>query len=202
VIEDAYPLCWPLGVPRTPASQRRRAVFKSATSRITVERAIRRLLNEATTGRWHVEKLIVSTNIPVRKSDGLPYSAVEPADPGVACYFTLDGERRCIPSDKWDRVADNIAGIAAAIGALRGLERWVNDANVRAAFRGFAALPDPNAVDWRAVFGLRNGEVTREAVIAAFRRLSIERHPDHGGSDALQAELNRARDQALKELSG
>jgi len=219
MIEDAYPLSWPMATPRTPPGRRRRAdfgrqvkrdngtgyVYKSRES-LTIAQAIDRLQKEMGAfprSRVNPDRVVISTNLKLRQ-DGLPYSAQrEPEDPGVAVYFELDKERRCIPSDKWDRVADNIAGIAAAIGALRGIERWVNDANVRAAFKGFAALPDPNRVDWYAVFGFkRNGTPpTADEVRAKHRTLSFEQHPDRGGSAEAQSLLNRARDQALAELT-
>lgn len=228
MIEAPFPLHWPNGVPRTRPQDRQRAQFsrgetqrrefrvgdevRTSTWRthrqLTIAQALSRLDREIRAftryGKsWRIDpdRVIASTNLRVRRSDGEPVSGQrEPEDPGVAVYFELDGERRCIASDKWDRVADNIAGVAAAIGALRGLERWVNDANVRAAFKGFAALPDPNRVDWRAIFGLKNGDATVANVEAAYRRLAVERHPDRGGSDAAMADLNRARDQARAEL--
>lgn len=209
--EEAFPLHWPVGIPRT--KWRARAQFSrrqqvqssdpggaswSRTARLTTAQALDRLNEELR--RAGAKRVIISTNLRTRL-DGLPASGQrEPEDPGVAVYFELDKERRCIPSDKWDRVADNLAGIAAAIAALRGLERWVNDANVRAAFKGFAALPDPNRVDWRAVFGLKNGDATVERVKERYRELAYDRHPDRGGSDSMMAELNAARDQALAEL--
>lgn len=211
--EESYPLHWPVGVARTRATYRRTANFSRQREiqstapgggswrrkeSLTIAAALARLNEEIRLAG--ATRVVISTNLRTRL-DGLPASGQrEPEDPGVAVYFELERERRCIPSDKWDRVADNIAGIAAAIGALRGLERWVNDANVRAAFRGFAALPDPNRVDWRAMFGIKNGSATVEDVSATYRRLAAERHPDRGGSDQAMAELNRARDAAFAEL--
>lgn len=214
--EEVHPLHWPVGVPRTERGKRERARFSrkadrtfgeqrftvkdSLTTAMSLDRLRKELgrFNDAWNTRVNVDHVVISSNL----APGLSISKQkEPEDPGVAVYFTLDGERRCIPSDKWDRVADNIAGIAAAIGALRGLERWVNDANVRAAFKGFLALPDPDRIDWRAVFGVKPGEkVAPGAIKLAHRRLAIERHPDHGGSDSAMAELNKARDQALAEV--
>ena len=208
--EDQHPLYWPTGVPRTPTNERQRAKFHREAERtvgesrfhskeaLTTTMALERLRAELSRFGVELDRVIVSSNL----APGLSLSRQrEPEDPGVAVYFTLDGERRCVPSDKWDRVADNIAGIAAAIGALRGLARWVNDANVRAAFRGFMALPDPNRVDWRAEFGVKNGAaVTTAWIQERYRTLARERHPDTGGSDAAMAQLNRARTAALADL--
>lgn len=208
-MEDSFPLSWPAGVARTPPSRRKRANFTTARNSIdggygkyrpiTIAEARDRLLAEL--GRMGVREVVISTNAKVTK-DGLPFSKqAEPADPGAAVYFELYKERRCVPSDRWDRVADNLAGIAAAIGALRGLERWVNDANVRAAFRGFAALPDPNSINWRSVLGFKSDEeVVPASIIARHRERAFERHPDRGGTEEDMSQLNRAKDQALAEI--
>ena len=228
---ESYPLAWPAGVARTAEHDRKRADFGRQVQRyrtergqdgyerqvpswksrekLTVSQAIDRLQKEidAFTGygrEWRVnpQHVVISSNLRVRRTDGLPASGqAEPHDPGVAVYFPLDGDRRCIPCDKWDRVADNIAGVAAAIGAIRGLERWVNDANVRAAFRGFLALPDPNYVDWRATLGFKRDEVvSHEELKLRYRRKAHDLHPDRGGDEDAMAQLNRARDLAEKEL--
>lgn len=223
-IAEAFPLCWPPGIARTPRARQKRAQFSRkeavyrdgglpsySTSRpLTIAVAISRLHKELAAFtkigqryRAPLERVIISSNLRVRKSDGLPVSEQKaPEDQGVAVYFELDGERRCIPCDKWDRVADNIAGVAAAIGALRGLERWVNDAHVKAAFTGFAALPDPNRIDWRSVLGFKREEpVASTAIQLRFKKLAFERHPDRGGSEAMMTDLNRARDAALREAA-
>ena len=141
--------------------------------------------------------VVISSNLRLRL-DGLPRSGQrEPDDPGVAVYFEHMGDPRCIPCDRWDRVADNIAAVAAAVGALRGLDRWVNAYAVRAAFTGFAALPDLSgqAVDWRQVLQLQDVErPTRDMVDRAYRRLAGEAHPDKGGTAEQMARLNAARD--------
>ena len=42
-------------------------------------------------------------------------------------------------------------------------------------------------------------EVPGASIEANFKRLARDRHPDRGGSDAAMAELNAARERALKE---
>lgn len=214
---EAFPLHWPQGWMRTPAGQRQRAKFhRQATKNspsgssyttkesMTVASARKRLLSElgafTRVGQpWRVDpnQVVISSNLPVRL-DGLPYSNVkEPADPGVAVYFLLDQVPHCLPCDRWATVADNIAAIAAHLGALRGMERWgVGD--VRAAFAGFRALPPAGAnvqptftveqaAQWLAEqSGLQCSAVDLIGVPAniqlAYRAAAKRLHPDAGGS--------------------
>jgi len=54
---------------------------------------------------------------------------------------------------------------------------------------------------WREVLSVPVGQVTRGDIQRQYRTLAAERHPDTpGGSQAAMAELNAARDAALKEL--
>ncbi|MNJ05368.1 hypothetical protein D3C73_1666420 [compost metagenome] len=53
----------------------------------------------------------------------------------------------------------------------------------------------------RAVVMALPAAVRAAAVNEAFRTLSRETHPDAGGDPAAQAELNAARDEALKEIN-
>jgi len=73
--------------------------------------------------RLGARDVLLSTNVQVRL-DGLPRSGQnEPADPGAAVYFTLKGKPRCLACDRWSRVADNIAAIAAHVYAIRAVDR-------------------------------------------------------------------------------
>lgn len=56
------------------------------------------------------------------------------------------------------------------------------------------------ATGWRAVLGLSAKESDPHVVRKAFRSLSSRAHPDKGGSNERQAELNRAWAQARDEL--
>jgi hypothetical protein len=199
-----YPLQWPLQRPRTAAGDRKWPVFRTSregggSRPITVAVALGRLEREISLLRGH--GLIVSTNLQIRR-DGYPRSGQpEPTDPGVAVYFDLRGKPYCMPCDTYQSVGGNIAAIAAHIEATRAIERY-GVASVDEMFTGFAALPPPSYKrPWRDVLELRSRTVVDPALVEeAYRRLARERHPDHGGSDEMMAELNAARDEARKEL--
>lgn len=205
---EAYPLSWPEGFDRTLASKRERARFGQKGERwgrnsLTVHQALTRLTDEirafTRSGRsWriHPDHVVVSSNVRTRQ-DGMPYSSARaPDDPGVAVYLELDGEPHVFPCDRWDRLADNIAAVAAHLGAMRGIERWgVGD--LRRAFAGFAALPPGtgesygHVKQWWETLGV-NESATRPQVELAYRRLRSKHHPDRGGDAKTFDEITRA----------
>jgi hypothetical protein len=201
---QAYPLQWPVGRPRT--AQRKRAAFGTKNygggwgrKELSVSDAVRRLQDEI--DRLRVTNYVLSTNLALRL-DGLPRSDQRaPDDPGACLYFKLKGKPHALPCDTYDRVADNIAAIAKHIEATRAIERY-GVATVEEMFTGFTALPSPDAKrPWRDVMAFNGvAVVTREQVEARFRALAGVRHPDKGGSDAMMAELNAARAEALREI--
>jgi hypothetical protein len=166
--------------------------------KLTIHAALRRLTDEL--DRLGARDTEISTNVPTRL-DGMPYSdAKEPRDPGVAVYFKRKGQPIAMACDKWDRVADNLAAVAAHIDALRRIERY-GVGSLDRAFTGYQALPAPGHRDWRSVLRI-DGKVpeTLPEAERIFATLARERHPDHGGSDEMMAELNAAWDDAKREL--
>jgi len=196
-----YPLEWPAGWKRN--TRRQRASFSTkntADHRLTVFQATERLEGEVTRlGGTHP---VLSTNVSLRL-DGRPRSDEEPKDPGAALYFVFKGKATVLACDKWDRVADNIAAIAAHIDALRRVDRY-GVGTIEQALAGYKALPADTAADWRAAFGFQPGErVERSKLDAAYKLMARDRHPDRTGDDgSAMAWLNRARDYALAELGG
>jgi hypothetical protein len=211
---ENYPLHWPVHVKRTEKPQRARFGSKDKNrgwgiKQLSVAEAIKRLLEEISkmtkvgqTYRVPPDSIIISTNIPTR-NDGLPYSnSKEPQDSGVAVYFDLDGEPHCLPCDRWDRVADNMAAIASHINAMRGIERW-GVADLKTAFTGFKALPQnagQSNKPWWKILEL-NKDASREEISAAYRKLAKKYHPDlHGGDEEKFIQIKAAMEEAVSQF--
>jgi len=141
-----------------------------------------------------VTDVVISSNVTLGEN--------HPADPGVAIWFKWDGLSVCIPVDRYSKVEANLQAIHHIIEARRTELRHGTLALVRATFTGFAALPSPGKRGWRAVLGIAEGTPLTKAVIESFYRDVARRaHPDAGGSNDQMAELNAARDAALRELA-
>lgn len=209
---SAYPLQWPGGIPRTSAHMRKPATFGKMRrvvhdqtghswgekDRLTIADGSRRLY--AALEKLGARDVVISSNLTLNL-DGSPRSSQrEPDDVGVCLYFRRKTKQYALPCDRWDRTADNFAAIAGHIEAIRSQERW-GVGTTDQAFAGFEALPPPKS--WREIMGLPAGgrAWSAEDINARWRTLSKERHPDlPGGSTAAMAELNAARDQALREI--
>ena len=188
---QAYPLQWPVGWPRTKTRTTARFGQKDARGwhrQATIATARERLQGQLDLLR--AGNPVLSTNVELRL-DGQPRSdRTDPADPGVAVYFTLRGKPTTLACDRWDRVADNIVALAKHIEALRGMDRWgVGTADQ--VFAGYQSLPAPE--QWWQVLGIDQG-ATVEVIDAAWRAKARDAHPDRGGTDAAMARLNAARD--------
>jgi hypothetical protein len=213
--ETRYPLSWPQGYNRTPKIKRTRAQFgKSETvsnssggswqtkRSLSVWEGVLRTTNELRRFKVADSDIIISTMIPVRL-DGIPRSdRAEPADPGVAVYWKNPaGKRQCMAIDRYDRVADNLSAVAATLEALRAIERHGGGAILDRAFQGFAQLQAAGK-PWREVLGFPpTMNPVMELVENAFRALAKKCHPDIEGSHERMIKLNRARAEAIEELS-
>ncbi len=87
-----------------------------------------------------------------------------------------------------------------AVGALwlRWPRRWLRAARATARPSTRDRARESALAEARALLGLPP-EAGREAVIAAHRRLIARNHPDSGGTEALAARLNAARDLLLRQ---
>ena len=222
---EAFPLCWPDGWQRTPDHIRddghrfktgngyegygdtRRYVGKKI---ILFDRARQLLVDEL--GRLNAKGVILSTNVPLRL-DGQPRADAARArldDPGVAVYFTYKGKQMVMAADRFSNLAANTRSLGLAIEALRQLERHGGGVMMERAFAGFTALPPPEGSKpkraWWVVLNYSDDPEARadlsvDEVEARFKTLAKRRHPDvTGGSAELMAELNEAREDAVRAL--
>jgi hypothetical protein len=213
----AYPLSWPEGWKR--CKSRTQAAFNKTKepryqdgqpiyqgkSRLSVADAVRRVIAELSRMGVPDWNTIISTNVPLRL-DGLPRSDQEPSDPGVAVYWVKPGsktqEMRCMAIDRYTRVADNLAAVAATLEAMRAIERHGGAEILNRAFLGFAALPEKASQPWREVLGIAAETVPTPALVQErFRVLVKVHHPDAGGKDEEFRRIMQARDAALMELA-
>lgn len=188
----AFPLSWPPGFPRK--QYRDTGQFKTTlTSALkNVKDSLRKF---ATDSGKKLDGLVISSNVTL--------GVMNPADPGVSVWFTWDGLQVCIPVDRYSKVDANLQAIHHIIEARRVELRHGTLALVRASFAGFKALPAPRGNrTWREVLGFSPTSTVGEGNVKdAYRELASRYHPDKGGDAAKMAELNAAREEALKELA-
>jgi hypothetical protein len=178
----AFPLQWPDGWGRLKSYQRKRATFARNKRELTIADAVTRVREELSRMSIRDDDLVVSTNLELRM-DGWPKSGQrEPADPGAAVYWRDKAKNtRCMAIDRYDRVADNLAAIAATLDAMRAIERHGGAEILNRAFTGFTAIGHEPRQHWSDVLGVpRNA--CREEIETAHKRLRSLHHPDKGGS--------------------
>lgn len=157
-------------------------------------------------------RVIVSTNVPVRAKDGLPFAeglTENIKDPGVAVYFERDsfnekghntGKRPIvIACDTYRSPVENMRGIALCIEGMRTMQRHGATELLERQFTGFAALPPKlDEQSWWQVLGVKR-ECTIDEARAAYRDGMQRFHPDRGGDASVAAQINRAWEQAQDE---
>lgn len=189
-MEVEHPLKWPANRARHDRYRRRHGRF--GHGRVILDEARQRLVLELGRLSQRCARYAVLTYDDQQLGPR--------ADPGAAVYFNLDDRPHCLPCDTYSELGQNVAAIAAHIEATRAVTRH-GVGSVAEQFAGFQALPSPTMErPWRSVFNLGTATVDRATLEAIYRRLARERHPDNGGSDSMMAELNRARDEARREL--
>jgi hypothetical protein len=198
VAETRFPLSWPDGWPRTHGRESSSRFNSSRNSPLTFSKARTGLLKEL--NGLGAEDVILSSNHRVNR-DGQVIETANVKDHGVAVYFELKGKKMVMAQDVYANAAGNMRSLALAIEGMRQMRRHGGAHMMERAFAGFAALPDPNNVDWRAILGFKRGDpIDADAVQKRFRNLAMNNHPDTGGDADYMTKLNVARDQALAEL--
>lgn len=196
-----YPLAWPAHRPRRRPQDRVKGDFVASGRAITLAAAADKLEDQ-------IERLggkypILSTNIELRM-DGRPRAdRSPPVDPGACVYFELKGRPMAMACDAYTTVQMNVAAIANHIDAVRRQARY-GVASAEESLQAFAALPSPSTIALSGryawdILGLAQGS-SEQAVRAAYRALAKLNHDTKAG-DAALAELNAARDAALKDLN-
>ncbi|WP_020472414.1 J domain-containing protein [Zavarzinella formosa] len=185
---EAYPLSWPESWTRTTSPGKSQFKTSLTASIDNVQGSLKRFA--ADSGR-KVENILVSSNVSLMERN--------PKDAGVAVYFTWDGISTCIAVDRYQRIEENLQAIHHVIEAERTKLRHGGLNLVRAAFRGYAALPPPStgmSKPWD-VLGVKQGATPAE-IEAAYREKAKKAHPDAGGSNDQMAKLNAARAELLR----
>jgi len=186
---SVHPLSWPDGFPRTKRTESSR--FKS-TLHAALENVQEALRKFASDSGKKMEGVVISSNYSLTDT--------KPKDAGVAVYFTWDGERTCIPVDRYQLVQDNLQAIFHCIEAKRTMLRHGGINLVKAAFRGYAALPDPASMTWRDVLGYQGDSL--EECRQVWKKLVRQHHPDRSGGNAeMAAAINAAWEVAQEVLS-
>lgn len=184
---QAYPLCWPVGWPKTEPTRRERGLFK--TSLPAALNNLKR--NVALLGG---KELILSSNYTLGNE--------RPKEPGVVAYFTWQDLQVAIPCDRWSLVEHNVQAIALTIEAMRGMERWGAKHMIKAMFTGFKALPQSTEAEaWWDVLGVQH-DASHEAVKAAYRDLVKAHHPDAGGNPDKFRRIQEAYETAMQQFEG
>lgn len=185
---QAYPLHWPPFMPRTEARKPDR--FRSSTDK-ALNNVISSLRGFAKDSGKDVVNVVISSNVTLLVDD--------PPDPGIAVYFTWDKAPCCIAVDRYTTVAANVQAIHHVIEAERTKLRHGGLNVVRAAFRGYAALPPPSGEQrtWWQVLGFGDQPLLADAE-ARYKELAKQQHPDKGGDagafDALTKAIRAARE--------
>lgn len=204
------PLCWPDNVPRRAPHQRGNPQFKTrslAEASSFVLQEINRLNNR----HWNYQdrNVIISSNLRL-KQDGVPYSQQnEPADTGMAVYFSLVFRRNGRPMerpivmscDKWRLTSDNLYAIGKDIQAQRSRDRW-GCTNLEQSFRGYMAIPEKcGGAPWWIILQVPSN-ADKDVIERSYRQLAKICHPDNlrTGSEEKFKELAEAFEQGMAQF--
>lgn len=185
-----YPLAWPDNMPRTPPGKRVRSPFRTGYDQ-AVKNVTKSLQGFQKDSGLRIDNPVMSSNRDLM-------DRIKDNDPGVAVWFQMDGQWVAFGVDRFPDPASNIQAIHHIIEARRTELRYGGLAIVRQTFKSFLALPAPAGKHWSEILGVPR-DATAAQIQAVYRKLAAERHPDRGGSDAMMADLNAARDAAMKE---
>lgn len=205
--DQKYPLNWPAGWRRTVSRSAAKFVGKAAVygvegqpnkprERVSIAQGVARLTKQL--NMLNGSGVNISSNLVLNQDGSIRRDQRAPSDPGVAVYWkTRKNEPRCMAIDQYDRIADNLAAIAATLEAMRAIDRYGGAAIMERAFTGFKALTAPE--QWWTILGCQQSSGSDE-IHECFQRKASKMHPDRGGSHDDMAKLNWARDTGLAGL--
>ena len=195
-----YPLQWPDGWLRTPSEERQERRYRPG--RAYSDRRSFWTFAEARVALFEefdligARNVVVSSNYELRR-DGRPRAGGRtPEDGGVAVYFSLGGRPSVLACDRHNWAAENVRAIAMTVKALNLVGKHGGGVILERSMRGFAGRPGDGG--WWSILQVEE-TASREEIEAAFRELARAHHPDLGGTQERMAELNAAREQALRE---
>jgi hypothetical protein len=188
-MSQAYPLHWPEGWPRNDRPAKSQFKTSLAGALKNVEGSIKLFSKDS--GK-QVTNTVISSNVTLGQQ--------RPKDSGVAIYFEWDGITTCIAVDRYIKVEDNLQAIHHCIEAERTKLRHGGINLVRAAFRGYAALPPPTSNrSWWDVLECKQG-ASKAIIERQYKRLRSDHHPDKGGDAVRFNEIQVAYRQASREV--
>ncbi len=188
----SYPLYWPEGWPRAQAHHVKHARFGDhsvAEGRRVVADQVR---------LFGGNNLIISSNLELRL-DGNPRSnQKQPTDRGVAIFFKRRDQDVALACDIYTTVEDNLWALCRTLDALRQIERDGSPSLINRAFKGFAALPDPDARKWFEVLNVPE-TASNEEVKRAYFEFARKYHPDNQetGDAAVFRQVTQAYELAM-----
>jgi hypothetical protein len=188
----AYPLYWPEGWPRTESHNQKRAQFKDRS--VFIARTV--LADEVR--KFGGTELIISSNLELKK-DMTPRSGQrQPEDRGVAIFFKRDEIDMALACDVYFTVEDNLWALCRTLEALRQIERDGSPALINRAFKGFAALPDPDARKWWEALNVAE-TASNEEIRKSYFEKARQYHPDNKetGDDELFRQVQKAYELAM-----
>lgn len=187
-----FPLVWPDGWPRTTER-------KDARYRVELSRAL--FLLGRTLGWMRAERVVLSTNVPLRQDGQLSLVAARSLyhDPGVAVYFAWQEKDWVLACDQFIEIRDNIRALGMTLDALRQIDRAGATQLLNRAAHAFARLPGETAGWHYRELGVAPWASETE-IERAFRTKAKLHHPDAGGTDEAMARLSRAKRLALERV--
>ena len=223
-----YPLAWPEGWARTrkwtPTSARYRVTMHRAGELLEHEMKNWQAVHWVRDWKGKLQPaFVITSNVQGTYANGRPFASSRAVrrdgDHGVAVWWlergayysdrqAFDYEVRVVACDSWSSVAANLRACGVTIESIRAMERAGATEAIKRAVWGFEApaLPsagapaaEPHRPWWAERLGVEE-PYTELAIVRAYKRRVAAEHPDRGGEHEAFLELERARDEALREI--